>query len=111
MSSHEVTAQRDCCSEAPSGAGWDSLGGVAGETRHRLWVRVGGLGRLRAMAGRQVGGLAVEAPSVEVGELLPVVLLVVLGVTDRRPHNVLGGLWVGFLRLWDPAGRWTRSTA
>lgn len=60
-------------------------------------------------------GLAVKAPTVKVGELLPVVLFILVEVVVVGAHNILQGFRVGLLRLRSPAEKadfkklWNRS--
>lgn len=48
-------------------------------------------------------GLAVEATAIKVGQLLPVVLLVLIWVIVVGPHHVIQGFSVGLLWLRSPA--------
>lgn len=61
-------------------------------------------------------GLAVKAPTIKVGQLLPVVLLILVQVVVVGTRNLIQGFCVGLLRLRSPAegadkNLWNRCTS
>lgn len=62
--------------------------------------RPGGLGEVAS--GDVGGGLGLKASPIEVGELLPVVLLILLGVIVICPNNVFRWLHVRLLWFRNP---------
>lgn len=60
-------------------------------------------GGLRVMAGRNLRRwLIFEAPAIEVGELLAVILLILLGIVVIGTHNVFRRLHLRSLWFWGP---------
>lgn len=60
-------------------------------------------GGLRVMAGRNLcRWLVFKTPAVEVGELLAVILLILLGVIVVGTHNVFRWLHLRSLWFWGP---------
>lgn len=79
--------------------------------RALVWIPVVGVGQLSwfwqvveavdARAGL-AHGLAVKAAAIKVGELLPVVLLILVEVVVVGVHYIIQGFSVGLLRLGSP---------